>query len=1089
MQGRWIFSLLYAVIYLAFLLGTFASRRLPYRIRALILVSSLFLIALAILIRVGMSGVGLQLMLGVCFMVAVLFGVRAGVLAILVSLACIGYVAFGMTTGFIDIYPEHMLTSRSPMAWITGLCVFFMMVSITVIAPEMLRRRIEESLVLLQGQKKGVETLNQQLEREIQGRRQAEEALKDSEALYRLVTESSLTGIYIIQDNRLVYANKRLCEMGGYRPEEILGRDFSGFIHSQDIGMVKGILGKRLQGLQAPNHYQVRVLKRDGSHLWVELFDAMGDYKGRSATIGNMVDISASKQAEAALRETDKTLFQIVQGNSIPTFVIDREHVVTYWNKACENLTGISASDIIGTRKHRAAFYCVERPVLADLIVDSAPEDDMAKYYPRGISESVLIEGAYEVEDFFPNLGKRGKWLFFTATPLKDSEGGVIGAIETLQDITDRKFAEQSLKQEQAFLRHVIDTVPGIICVKMEDGRFALANRALAYAYGTTVADLEGKKDTDFSPTPEEAAAFRKDDLHVIRGRVTKTIPEEEITFADGTIHWLSTTKIPLVLQDGTCSQLLAVAVDITERKQAEEALRNSEAKYRELVQNANSIILRMDTEGNITFFNEFAQSFFGYSEEEILGRNVVGTIVPQTDSAGQDLEAMVRDIGLRPERYETNENENMRQNGERVWVTWTNKGIRDADENVVGILCIGNDITQRKSIEDQLRQAQKMEAIGTLAGGIAHDFNNILGGIIGYTELAMMDESPDPDNRRYQYLSRLLEAGNRAKDLIQQILKFSKRDSAAMSAFSITPVVKESVKLLRAILPKSIDLQQRIQADPDRIMGDPTQVHQVIMNLCTNAYHVMRGEGGVLSITLENARIESPRESMSLKVPPGDYIRLSVSDTGSGIAPQILERIFEPYFTTKKISEGTGLGLSVTLGIVKSHNGLIELTSRVGEGTRFDVYFPVTQTRSVEAASRVGALPAGHMESVLVVDDELFFLDVLKENLQTLNYRVTANQSSVKTLEAFKSNPNGFDLVITDQSMPEMTGVQLVAEIRKYNRDIPIILCTGYSEIVSEKSAKHYGITKFLMKPIAATELAWAVHEALGVEKVGSHG
>jgi CheY-like chemotaxis protein len=252
------------------------------------------------------------------------------------------------------------------------------------------------------------------------------------------------------------------------------------------------------------------------------------------------------------------------------------------------------------------------------------------------------------------------------------------------------------------------------------------------------------------------------------------------------------------------------------------------------------------------------------------------------------------------------------------------------------------------------------------------------------------------------------------------------------------------------------------------------------MMNLCTNAYHAMREQGGILSISQENIVLHTPKEFMTLKVPPGDYIRLGISDTGQGIAPPILERIFEPYFTTKKVNEGTGLGLSVIMGIIKSHKGLIAVESAVGKGTRFDVYFPLVQAISPETADRIRAIPTGNRERILVVDDEPFFLDVVKENLEALKYQVVANRSSLKTLDILKASPTGFDLVITDQTMPEMTGLQLVAEIRNFNSEIPIILCTGYSEMVSEQSAKYYSITKFLLKPVIFHDLALAVHDAL---------
>lgn len=385
----------------------------------------------------------------------------------------------------------------------------------------------------------------------------------------------------------------------------------------------------------------------------------------------------------------------------------------------------------------------------------------------------------------------------------------------------------------------------------------------------------------------------------------------------------------------------------------------------------------------------------------------------------------------------------------------------------------------EKKELSRQLQQSQKMEAIGSLAGGIAHDFNNILAGIIGYTELALIEE-PGINDKLKGYLHRVLAAGNRAKDLIQQILKFSRRSDEYMGPVSISPVIKESVKLLQSTLPSFIEVQQRFDLDRDRIIGDPTQIHQIVMNLCTNAYHAMRKEGGILTITLQNEMVHEQREYMSLQLAPGDYLKLSIADTGCGMSKTVLDRMFEPYFTTKKMTEGTGLGLAVVLGIVKNHNGFLEVYSKPGKGTRFNVFFPLTKNRQVQQIELAHSLPTGNKEKILIVDDEVFFLDVLKEYLDRLGYEVTAENSSRDMLETFKKMPTAFDLVITDQTMPEMTGVKLASEIRKINSVVPIILCTGYSETILDQTITSCGITKFIMKPVNQHDIAWAVHEVL---------
>jgi CheY-like chemotaxis protein len=280
----------------------------------------------------------------------------------------------------------------------------------------------------------------------------------------------------------------------------------------------------------------------------------------------------------------------------------------------------------------------------------------------------------------------------------------------------------------------------------------------------------------------------------------------------------------------------------------------------------------------------------------------------------------------------------------------------------------------------------------------------------------------------------------------------------------------------MRSTLPSTITIQQEFHQQADRILGDPTQIHQVVMNLATNALHAMRESGGMLSISLSNVFLEVPRHFLSMSIEPGDYLHLQVSDTGCGMPQTVVERIFEPYFTTKKIDEGTGLGMAVVMGIIKSHKGLIEVASAVGKGTRFDIYLPLTAEETAAKENGYAPLPMGQGERVLLVDDEFLFLEVIKESLQLLGYEVTACSSSLYTLEVFASAPRDYDLLITDQTMPEMTGVQLIQKIRQLDKNLPTILCTGYSEVVSEQSAAYYGISQFLMKPVNTSDLAQAV-------------
>ena len=383
----------------------------------------------------------------------------------------------------------------------------------------------------------------------------------------------------------------------------------------------------------------------------------------------------------------------------------------------------------------------------------------------------------------------------------------------------------------------------------------------------------------------------------------------------------------------------------------------------------------------------------------------------------------------------------------------------------------------KKRELETQLKQAQKMEAIGTLAGGIAHDFNNILGGIIGYAELAKM-KAPEGSNV-IAYLDKMIKSSDRAADLIKQILTLSRRHKQEQRPVQVKHIFKEALSLLRATLPTTIEIRTDLAKDVGIVNADPTQMHQVIMNLTTNAGHAMREDGGVLEVTLANVELDDLSAEKHLDLAAGSYLRLTVSDTGHGMTSEIRELIFDPYFTTKDTGEGTGLGLSVAHGIVKTHGGTITVYSEPGKGTTFHVYLPRILEEEREVKESEEPLPTG-TERILFIDDEEVLLEIGSQILEQLGYEVVTKKSSVRALELFRAEPDRFDLVITDMTMPHMTGDKLALELMTIRPHIPIILCTGHSRLVSEEKAKDIGIGAFVMKPLVMRNLAETVRKVL---------
>lgn len=712
---------------------------------------------------------------------------------------------------------------------------------------------------------------------------------------------------------------------------------------------------------------------------------------------------------------------------------------------------------------------------------DASQTEEQMRAYARAIQvdENTFIEAFQEVPAMsLEQFTRVGEALFTLATRMSAS---AYQNVQQARFITERKLAEEALRASEERLQLLFRIAPTGIGV-VRDRIFVEVNTRVCEITGYNATELVGQNARMVYPTQEDYDFVGTEKYRQIREKGYGEV-ETRWQHKDGTVLDILMASIPLDPADADKGTMFT-ALDITERKRAERLLRESESRYRALVENANSIILRMDNEGRLTFFNEFAQRFFGYSTEEVIGQNVIGTIVPETESTGRDLRAMIADLGNHPEHYATNENENMRRDGSRVWVSWTNKILYDSSGQVSELLCVGNDITDRKQAEAekrhlqaQLDQAQKLEAIGTLAGGIAHDFNNILAAVIGYADISR-EEVPS-GTFLAKNIDQILKAGHRAKDLVKQILAFSRQSSTEASVFMPAIIIREAVKLLRPSLPATITIEQHIDLKAGPICIDPTQFHQILMNLCTNAFHAMESEGGTLTICLARIFLDEAALPASAPGGAGEYVMLSVADTGVGIPEAIRTRIFDPFFTTKEAGKGTGMGLSILHGIVTDRGGFIVFDSTVGKGTEFRVHLPVTE-QEVGRNHDEEETTTGGSGHILFVDDETMLVDMATNILQTLGYRVTALTSSVEALAAFSENPSQYDLIITDQTMPNMTGLELSRRMLALRPDLPIILCTGYGALLTRDDVCKQGISELVLKPLTKKELAHVIKKVL---------
>jgi PAS domain S-box-containing protein len=891
-----------------------------------------------------------------------------------------------------------------------------------------------------------------------------EKTRQDSDNRFRALVENSPVGIWHIDlQGKTIYINPAMCsllEIEG--PEELRDKTYHAFFTPESQAAIERERVKRPEGIVST--YEVELIGKKGRRSKVRIhgapvFSAQGKVQ---SLIGTFVDLSEKEKGLAALKKSEEE-FRIIFDNSFDGILLADAETKTFYrgNKSICRMLGYSEDEII------------------DLAVKDI-------HLPNDLSWIVaefekLARGEIKVAKEIPVKKKDGQ-IFFAdigATPIVLGDRTYLMGI--FRDVSERKGAEEALKRQRDLANQYLDIARVMLVVIGPDQKVRMINKKGMEVLGYSEAEIIGQNWFDLV-IPRGIRDEVKGVFDKLMAGETELVDyyENVILTKEGQERFIAWHNTLITSEQGTIIGTLSSGEDITERKITENKLRESEERYRTVADFTYDWEQWIAPGGKFLYVSPSCERITGYKPHEFI-----------TDPAlffriihPEDLE-QVKAHFLDEHYITTPEHREFRiitKSGQEHWIGHSCQPVYDAEGRWLGRRASNRDITENKQIEAQLRQAQRMEAIGTLAGGIAHDFNNILTPILMGTELAQLTLAEDDPVQ--EDLGKVLQATHRAKELVGQILTFSRQEKEEARPLRVTTIVKEVIKLIRASLPATIEIREKILAQTDTVLADPIQIHQVILNLCTNAAHAMKEKGGTLEIDLNNEMIESSDLSRIGEVQPGKFVKLSVRDTGHGMDQRTLEKIFDPFFTTKERGEGTGMGLSVVHGIVKNLKGAITVESWPQKGTLFTIFLPCVESETVEKGQRMEGAPPG-TERILFVDDEAVIPDIYKSMLQRLGYRAEIRSDPLEAWEYFRQNPHKIDLIITDHTMPGLTGLELTEKVFRIRPGMPIILCTGFSQEGVEEAAKKAGIPVVLFKPIDRLTMARTIRRVLDSKKV----
>lgn len=879
-------------------------------------------------------------------------------------------------------------------------------------------------------------------------------SLYASEERFRALIEATSDWVWEVdREGRYTFVGPRTEDILGYSPHEMLGRRPGFLLRPEEWARVKAIMRPFVQARLPIPPFEAEVLHKSGRPLYLEctglpILDANGELLGYR---GADRDITARKAAQEALRHSEMRLAEAQAIARLGSGEWDVAQQSFTWSRGVYRILELDPLHVQPSFRHywervpasaRRAFlrFCA-----------TARQGGQSLHF-----EHPLV---------FPD--GREKCVQIRVCTVVGVDGSPRRILATIQDITEQQAIEQRLRASEGRLRAAVEHMPSLFHAFDELGRFVVWNAEWERVTGHTKAQMIGNPDglARLFPDAARREAFWNEWQYALSRGGERTW---DVTCADGTtrtILWMNVgTNYPI---PGWSSW--GVGKDITERNRMD-AERNL---LMAAIEQAVEIMVIADTEGRVEYCNPAFEARTGYRREEIIHQRA--PFFDSDDSATAEWPNILPQL-QRGDSWQ-GRLETRRKDGTTFFEDVTMFPVKDERGRVTNIVRVGRDVTQETQLQMQLQQRQRLEALGTLAGGVAHDFNNLLMPIMGFSELMLDRLAPDDGNR--SYLQEILKASARARDIVRQMLMFGRQGEAECEPVQVRTALRDAMRLLRASIPSTVTIVEDIRTDEELVWADPTQIHQIVMNICTNAYQAIQGQAGTVQVIVDTAYATPDLEVLHPPLSAGRrYIRIRVIDDGCGMDHETAERIFDPFYTTKPFGQGTGLGLATVHGIVSGLRGAIWVRSEPGQGSEFTVYLPEYISANHPEPAFVDGVPLGHGERILLVDDEESVLSATQRLLVGLGYHVTATTNSLDARDRVAAAPDDFDLVLTDQTMPLMTGAELAAAVRSVRADLPIILITGFSDAIVPESARDVELQCILGKPFSKRELAAVVQQ-----------